>query len=308
MIRHWYHYLELGMSKYRYLAPVRFCLLMMLGFGWASSTPAAVAQVSPASASLPTTEVATVGWPVQPTHAPQQCTALSTKIDSIIHQPTFADADWGVVVSPLNGEEWLYSYHPDQYFIPASNVKLLTTAAALNTLQFPTAELVTAFYDWIYVTNQESNNRYADALLRRLGGAESAANSLETLGIDSDDFRQVDGSGLSRENIAKPSVFIETLTAMMTVPERDIFYYSLPVAGYSGTLKNRFRDTSAQGIVRAKTGTLRGVRALSGYMTHPTQGDLVFSILVNQPGQSGWTMLNAIDQIVVAVSETDTCE
>ena len=304
MLRRWYQYL--GMSNHRYLAPVQFCLLMVLGFGWVSSAPSAVAQVSP----QPSTEVETSALRVQPTitRKTTTCTALTTKINPIISQPTFADADWGIIVSSLDSGEWLYSHHSDHYFIPASNIKLLTTAAALHTLQFPTAELLTAFYDWVYVTNQESNNRYADALLRRLGGAESAATALESLGINADDFRQVDGSGLSRQNIAKPSVFIETLTAMMAVPERDIFYYSLPVAGYSGTLKNRFHNTSVQGIVRAKTGTLRGVRALSGYMDHPTQGRLVFSILVNQPGQSGWTMLNAIDQIVVAMSEIETCE
>ncbi|MEM9216423.1 MAG: D-alanyl-D-alanine carboxypeptidase [Cyanobacteria bacterium P01_F01_bin.150] len=273
--------------------------------GWAASTPSALAQVSPQSP--PEREASPLT--VQPAIAntSETCPALTTKIDPIINQPTFIDGDWGIIVSSLDSGKRLYSHHANHYFIPASNIKLLTTAAALRTLQFPTAELLTAFYDWIYVTNQESNNRYADALLRRLGGTESAATSLESLGINKDDFRQVDGSGLSRQNMAKPSVFIETLIAMTTVPERDIFYYSLPVAGHSGTLKNRFHDTSAQGIVRAKTGTLRGVRALSGYMDHPTQGTLVFSILVNQPGQSGWTMLNAIDQIVVAISEMQTC-
>ena len=303
MIRRWFQCL--GMSSSWSLAPTRICLLLLLSLGWFTSGPSAVAQGR--SQALEKTENSSLTLDLS-TRETKGCTALATQIDSIIRQPTFDNGDWGIIVTSLDSEEWLYSHHPDHYFIPASNVKLLTTAAALNALQFSTAELLAAFYDWIYVTNQDSNNRYADALLRRLGGAESVATTLEPLGVSTEDYRQVDGSGLSRQNIAKPSVFIDTLTAMTSVPERDIFYYSLPVAGYSGTLKNRFHDTSAQGIVRAKTGTLRGVRALSGYMDHPTQGQLVFSIMVNQSGQSGWRMLSAIDQIVVAISETEQCE
>ena len=302
MIRRWYQCLR--MAQFRYLSPAQICLLLGLTLGGILSGSSAVAEVTP---RLPE-RVDTLSFEPHLKNEGNLCTALDTKVDPIIRQPTFEDGNWGIIVASLDSGEWLYSHRSDDYFIPASNIKLLTTAAALNTLQFSTSELLTAFYDWIYVTNQDSNNRYADALLRRLGGAASVATALEPLGISTDSYRQVDGSGLSRQNIAKPTVFVETLAAMTAVPERDIFYYSLPVAGYSGTLKNRFHDTSAQGIVRAKTGTLRGVRALSGYMDHPTKGKLVFSIMVNQPGQSGWTMLNAIDQIVVAMSETERCE
>ena len=294
------------MAQFRYFSSAFKCALLLLSLGGTASIPPAVAQITPQSLENAASP------PLLPASSNDNenkvCSALATKIAPIIRQPTFEGGNWGIIVASLDSGEWLYSHQSDDYFIPASNIKLLTTAAALNTLQFSTTELLTAFYDWIYVTNQDSNNRYADALLRRLGGAESVVTALEPLGIDTTDYRQVDGSGLSRQNIAKPTVFIETLTAMKTVPERDIFYYSLPVAGYSGTLKNRFHDTTAQGIVRAKTGTLRGVRALSGYMDHPTQGELVFSILVNQPGQSGWAMLNAIDEIVVAMSDTEQCD
>ena len=51
--------------------------------------------------------------------------------------------------------------------------------------------------------------------------------------------------------------------------------------GESGTLKNRFVNTSAQGIVQAKTGTLSSASALSGYMEHSEFPLVVFSIIVN---------------------------
>jgi D-alanyl-D-alanine carboxypeptidase/D-alanyl-D-alanine-endopeptidase (penicillin-binding protein 4) len=67
------------------------------------------------------------------------------------------------------------------------------------------------------------------------------------------------------------------------------------------------RQTPAQGIVSAKTGTLRGVRALSGYINHPTYGVLVFSMLVNDSSKSGTTLVKQIDQVVLQLSMMNQC-
>ncbi len=61
-------------------------------------------------------------------------------------------------------------------------------------------------------------------------------------------------------------------------------------------------------MVHAKTGTLRGVRALSGYMDHPEYGVLVFSILVNQPNQPGSSLVRAIDEIVLRLNMINSCD
>ncbi|MGB3493446.1 MAG: D-alanyl-D-alanine carboxypeptidase [Elainellaceae cyanobacterium] len=232
---------------------------------------------------------------------------MQTAINGVIQRPTFASASWGVVMESLDSQEKLYSYNENLYFIPASNVKLLTTAAALQTLQFNNGSDWVAFQNWINITNRDSNNGYADSLLRRLGGPDVVRTALTPLGVDPNGFRQVDGSGLSRYNMAKPQTFISILRGMEASPGRDIFYGSLPIAGQSGTLRNRFRNTAAQGQVHAKTGTLNGVRALSGYLEHPRRGTLVFSIMVNQPGQSGTTMLQAIDQMVLSLMAVEDC-
>jgi D-alanyl-D-alanine carboxypeptidase/D-alanyl-D-alanine-endopeptidase (penicillin-binding protein 4) len=128
------------------------------------------------------------------------------------------------------------------------------------------------------------------------------------LGVSPNGFRQVDGSGLSRRNVATPRSLVTTLRAMYYTPARDMFYASLPVAGVTGTLRNRMKSTAAQGTVHAKTGTLRGVRALSGYMNHPYFGMVVFSVLANNPNVSGSALISSIDKIVLQLTTTRPCD
>jgi len=268
------------------------------------------------AASMTAIATVTLSATISPAHAQEAiaqfqrefCVSdMQTAVDGVIQQPTFAGASWGVVMESLDTGENLYSHNENGYLIPASNVKLLTTAAALQTLRFNSDSDWAAFHNWINITNRDSNNGYADSLLRRLGGPEVVRAALTPLGVDPNSFRQVDGSGLSRYNMAKPQTFVSILRGMDASPGRYIFYRSLPIAGQSGTLRNRFLNTSVQGKVRAKTGTLRGVRALSGYLEHPRRGTLVFSIMVNQPGQSGTTMLRAIDQMVLSLMAVEDC-
>jgi D-alanyl-D-alanine carboxypeptidase/D-alanyl-D-alanine-endopeptidase (penicillin-binding protein 4) len=145
-------------------------------------------------------------------------------------------------------------------------------------------------------------------LLRHLGGSQSARQALTQLGVDPNGYRLADGSGLSRQNLATPRVLVDTLRAMYYAPAKDTFYASLPVAGVSGTLRNRMRQTPAQGLVLAKTGTLRGVRALSGYLNNPRYGTLVFSILANQPGYSGQALVRGIDDVVLQLTMLTDCQ
>ena len=94
---------------------------------------------------------------------------------------------------------------------------------------------------------------------------------------------------------------------MAKSPEAAAYRASLSVAGVSGTLQNRFRNTPAQGIVQAKTGTLSGVSALSGYLNSPNVPPLVFSILVNQSEQPGSVLHQAIDEIVLLLARLKAC-
>ena len=92
--------------------------------------------------------------------------------------------------------------------------------------------------------------------------------------------RSRDGSGLSRTNRASPRAVGKLLAGVLDHDADDAFHDSLPVVGREGTVRHRMRGTAAQGRCRAKTGTLTGVSALSGYCDRGGN-PVVFSILMN---------------------------
>ena len=94
---------------------------------------------------------------------------------------------------------------------------------------------------------------------------------------------------------------------MARSPLASFYRASLPVAGISGTLENRFLNTPAQGIVQAKTGTVSGVVALSGYINPPNYEPLVFSIIVNQSDRPATTLRQAVDEIVLLLTRLRRC-
>ncbi|MBF2089135.1 MAG: D-alanyl-D-alanine carboxypeptidase/D-alanyl-D-alanine-endopeptidase [Synechococcales cyanobacterium K44_A2020_017] len=170
--------------------------------------------------------------------------------------------------------------------------------------------------------NRYSTNLYAEALLRQLAvaengdrartsalqaGQEAIAAVLAPLGVDSSQFRLSDGSGLSRQNSVTPAVLVDTLQAMGRSPDAQLYRDSLAVAGTSGTLRNRFRDTSVAGRLWGKTGTLRDVVALSGYLYPPNYDPVVFSILVNDPNLSLGAARQAMDDIILTLQQLQSC-
>jgi serine-type D-Ala-D-Ala carboxypeptidase/endopeptidase (penicillin-binding protein 4) len=228
-------------------------------------------------------------------------------VDRIVERPSLQGSKWAILIQTIGGET-LYSHNPDSYMIPASNLKLLVTAAALQKLNPEGKIRSTSVRDWIITTNLRSDNDYADILLRFLGGYPSVQQALSTIGINPNGYRMRDGSGLSRNNLATPRTLVTTLRAMHTAKGKDIFLASLPTAGETGTLKNRLRYTSAQGTVKAKTGTLRGVRALSGYVDTSNYGTLAFSAIANQPtNRSDTDLVKALDEIVLRLSTISSC-
>ena len=179
----------------------------------------------------------------------------------------------------------------------------------------PMAELVKE-------TNRESNNVYAEVLLRLLGkvtgkmpgpqedtmevGLQELKTTLTQLGVNPDSYVLVDGSGLSRHNLISPEALVQTLRLMANSPLGSVYRASLPVAGESGTLKNRF-NTPNRVILQAKTGTLSSVAALSGYVEVPNYEPLVFSIMVNQSDRSAAQVRAAIDEIVLLLNRLSGC-
>jgi serine-type D-Ala-D-Ala carboxypeptidase/endopeptidase (penicillin-binding protein 4) len=162
--------------------------------------------------------------------------------------------------------------------------------------------------------NQNSNNLYAEALLKKLGstqpGPQTTAaglgvlkSTLSKLGVSPQYYQLADGSGLSRRNLVSPIALIQLLQAMHRAPEATVFRNSLAIAGESGTLSKRLPNLALQ----AKTGSLTGVMALSGYLTPPQYEPVVFSIMINQFGQPNPVARQAIDQMVLLLNRLSPC-
>jgi D-alanyl-D-alanine carboxypeptidase/D-alanyl-D-alanine-endopeptidase (penicillin-binding protein 4) len=137
-------------------------------------------------------------------------------------------------------------------------------------------------------TNVPSNNYYAEILIKllgaRLGASGSTAGGAAVVTrfarSEGSFVHAVDGSGLTRSNRASPSQVARFLQAMRASEVGEDFIASLPVAGQDGTIADRMEGTAAAGRCRAKTGTLTGVSALSGYCFNRSGRTIVFSALM----------------------------
>lgn len=138
-------------------------------------------------------------------------------------------------------------------------------------------------------TNAPSNNFFAEMLLKRVGAASGkrgtrrrGAAAVEAFAKSvGSEVQAVDGSGLSRRNNVSPAEVGDLLVGMTEDGTgAAAFRDSLPVAGREGTVADRMRGTAAEGNCAAKTGTLDGVSALSGYCEAGGH-TIAFSILNN---------------------------
>ncbi|MGO2480278.1 D-alanyl-D-alanine carboxypeptidase/D-alanyl-D-alanine-endopeptidase [Glutamicibacter ardleyensis] len=113
----------------------------------------------------------------------------------------------------------------------------------------------------------------------------------------------VDASGLAASNKISPAALTTLLRAAATSGKAELreLVYSLPVAGYNGTLMTRLASDQTLGLVRAKTGSLSGVATLTG-MTLTEDGRLIaFSIFAAQPDGALAPHKQTIDQAVTAL-------
>src|SRR5581483_11006967 len=111
------------------------------------------------------------------------------------------------------------------------------------------------------------------------------------------------GSGLSRYDLVTPEALVTILTHVARDEKlRGPFAASLPVAGSLG-LTNRMKGTPAEGNAKAKTGSMTGVRSLSGYVTSGDGEPLVFSIIANNFDAEPATINRATDAIIVRLAQ-----
>jgi D-alanyl-D-alanine carboxypeptidase/D-alanyl-D-alanine-endopeptidase (penicillin-binding protein 4) len=108
------------------------------------------------------------------------------------------------------------------------------------------------------------------------------------------------GSGLSRAERLTSRQLALLLRHALTGPHGPDLWMSLPTAGVDGTMRNRLKDTPAQGWARVKTGTLRNVVALAGVVPDRQRRPWVFVAIVNHDNAS--RARPALDALVAAVA------
>lgn len=165
------------------------------------------------------------------------------------------------------------------------------------------------------IINRRSHNLYAEQTLRTLGrvttGQGSAAGGARAIrhfvhteaGIDTSSLIVHDGSGLSPLNRVTARGVIQLLDYMAESGLADAYYGTLPEAGAENGLR-RMQRTPAEGNLRAKTGTLARVSALSGYVQAANGERLAFSILANNV-PSTWRAKRVEDAIGARLARFD---
>ena len=163
----------------------------------------------------------------------------------------------------------------------------------------------------IHRINKESDNIAAENILKILGaeyfhtigstesGLQVVRDYLYREGIDTSAITLVDGSGVSFYNAVTPNTIVDLLIRQHQNRRTFTrFYESLPIAGIDGTLRFRMRGTTAEGNVHAKTGSLTGVSALSGYATTKSGTLLAFSLLAEYFPKDIGTLRNLQDRLL----------
>ena len=151
--------------------------------------------------------------------------------------------------------------------------------------------------EYLTVVNHESHNLLAETIIKTIGriatgdgsfeGGARAVQSFATTeaGIEDDQIRAIDGSGLSESNRTSAGALVGLLLHVAQSDNWDAFVSTLPEAGRRSL--RRMYGTSAARNLRAKTGTIDGVSALTGIVTSQDGETLMFSILSNQLRSTG---------------------
>jgi len=145
----------------------------------------------------------------------------------------------------------------------------------------------------IKVINKGSQNFFAEQLLKTIGleklgfgsvtnGVMAVKEMFADIGLNPENIVMADGSGLSHINMVTPRQVVELLKYMYSNKKvYSEFYNSLPIAGVDGTLGKRMKNTTAENVVRAKTGYISHVRSLSGYAVTGDNEPIAFSMIAN---------------------------
>ena len=213
--------------------------------------------------------------------------SLSLELKKFLNDPCFSGATIGYTIYDFTkgSPTPLFEHNSALGMVPASTQKILTTAAALEIFG-------DAVYHEVTITNLNSINWRANRLMQKIGewkygkydflhGAQAVMEYWKAKGLDVTGLNMLDGSGRSHDNIASPKLLATVLFKMTTSPVFPVFYNSLPLAGISGTMHKWLIGSNGAGRIRAKTGSLGGVRSYAGYVKTLSGKKLIFTLIIN---------------------------
>ncbi|KUL20099.1 MAG: D-alanyl-D-alanine carboxypeptidase/D-alanyl-D-alanine-endopeptidase [Proteiniphilum sp. 51_7] len=169
--------------------------------------------------------------------------------------------------------------------------------------------------DIICEVNVESNNHYAEHLIRTLGrkhksdiyedalelGVTYVGDYWKSKGITTSSLQMHDGSGLAPQNAVSPQFLTDLLVYMYTRSEyASVFFDSLPKAGKEGTLSSFLRDTKLSGKIAAKSGSIGGVQCYAGYLIDGNK-KYAFTVMVNKFNGTRPQVRSAIELLLLGL-------
>ena len=188
-----------------------------------------------------------------------------------------------------------------QQYTSAKRVNLVTTYSP------PVSEIVR-------ITNEVSQNLYADALLKTIGhsytpeagevissfgkGIKRVKQFWDAKGIDTYPLWMFDGSGLSSSDKLSARFLADILLYMATdASSSQTFYNSLPRTGIEGSVRNFMKGYSLEGNIRLKSGSMSRVKGYAGYVDKDGKRYCV-TLFVNNYSCDGKIMTYELDRLL----------
>lgn len=162
------------------------------------------------------------------------------------------------------------------------------------------------------IVNKKSDNYLAEHVFKMCGAAygvrpssasaaqQCVARVLDSMGVPKNGCVFNDGSGLSRRNQVSATTQVSLLKSIAMQPWAQEFKSTLAIAGSDGTIRKRLTGTYAAHNVHAKTGTLRNVSALAGYVVTRDGEPLAFSFISNGNSVSSYKYTEDMAALILA--------
>jgi len=277
--------------------------------------------------------VSGIGEPIEPSqHASSDALRFDLKSALDAQIRVHGNTRWrtGIAIYSCSRDSLLYGLREKTALVPASCQKLLTTACAIENWDSTLVRMLDARLDstnlraqvhranrnqidslglddrpdfpgyrHLVLANRESNNSEAVWMLQALSRSRKVpawkliSSFLDERKIARPGLRVWDACGLSHRNRVAPVTLAKLLVTVYESKQRDLFISTLAVPGRPGTLVKRELDVGPH--LAAKTGYVRGVFSLSGYLFGQTD-TFAFSFIVNGcgTGTPAYTLFNSL--------------